>query len=294
MRKNGGKRARRLAPLDTEAGKLEVEQTRQHLTHLLGERFTRFKAVGHLTTDLLWTGILPGFEEARESAFYAWTTVLSETEFWRLIATAPSDEEREWIFASARLRAGAAKPLEIITELEKAVDPKTPHSRIFNLAREAARDAERSSDVNEPFFRELAKQENLPYEDLDPSVTVSRKTSLARKLFVSLWVGSGFWLANPADMLACLDTVKVRDPVFAHLKLRDSSKTVADWINHLKLVSYKGKGRMVFDQNAQPKPDNILIEEVGLALIKKPLPQIEFTPFQWGKIFIEKCRCKQL
>lgn len=240
--------------------------------------------------------MLPGFQDALESAYRAWTTVISETDFARSVALAKDkgEEEFEMAVAFARIRSGIPDRSKIIGGLEQTVIPKISADKVYARIRNAVKDSVRNNDANKGYLAEFAAQPGISKMAHEANVVVSRKSSLARQTFVEFWTASGFWLVDPANALSFLETQNLRFPEATRLILPASVRTVRDWINQLGLKSYRGKGSITYDHHGFPVPDRLLIEEVGRASNSNLPPPLGSSYVDIGNSYIFNCRLNTL
>ena len=117
MAKAKKKRARRLPPLDSEEGRLSVKQMRRYLADTLGTAYTKPEFVGVPVEHLRWTMVLPGFVEARQSAFDAWMQSEAELPCWREMAHASDEVASAEITARHQTNLNLGTPKDVAAEL---------------------------------------------------------------------------------------------------------------------------------------------------------------------------------
>ena len=278
----------------------EVERTKEYLTRGLGERFTRNPNIASVPTWLHWTVFLPGFDEALESAFNAHTTLTAENSFFRAMAKASSREENErlsceeseLVYAEARLRARPDSIDAVFAEFMRDA-PETIYKHSLRLGN-AAKDGKKNKGTNIEYFDAVAKAWSVSKKDLEPWTVVDRKTQLIREFVAYSWIKGAFWLADSQQILNFLRQSKAIAPAFFELGVPASYTTVLDWINSLKLESYKGKGKLIFFKNLGLLPDDTLFEEVGVAVRSVMTFSRDLSDLELGKRFHEGCRHKFL
>ena len=269
MATGNGKRQRRLPPLDSEAGRISVEQTRAFLTEHFGDAFTRPDFVEMPAEHLAWSAALPGFPEARGSAFDAWLQSEAELGYWREMAAATDRAAREEIIARHQTSLGIGSPEAISAELLKHVPP----ARAYRILADASKNAESNQpppplayDVVSHAQPKSSSDSVTPEEWADMwTLLAGRRSSTMRRLFVMCWIHGGLWLAETPDAAAFLTTRRQLLPEFASLSA-PTAETLRVWKNELGLCSYAGKGRLCFDQVGNPRLDPVLRAEARSAL----------------------------
>ena len=242
---------------------MEAKRAFEHLAGLLGSEFTQSALVGEIGTEMLWTTLLPGFAEARASAFKAWTSIETESAFWREIASANSEFEAETIFATARLRAGVSTTQRIITEFLQSIPSEKANSELLQKLTDAVRDGERNKSPLKAYFSDLSSALGGALESHEAAYVTNGRASIARQYVVLGWIQIGFWLVDSATILNYFERAKIRCPEFAGLKLPETEHTVEQWRGQLGLTRYRGKGKLYLYKTGTLFPDKVLLEELG-------------------------------
>lgn len=266
MRKpvNRNSRRRKLPPLDTAAGQESVERARR----MLNDRDPPPADGVEVVPYLAWTHILPGFMEARAKALYACRTCEAELGIFRQFAATEDEQQRIEIAALEELRMGR-QPVDVLSSISRYSPPEMHAQAVRSIMLKAPQAMRDAGKLQTPsyfidFAAEMKAAGTAEFSEeavLTATTAFGRTASFLRFLFPRFWITAGLWMAEMPDVAAWFATRQRLLPCWSSLTLPKES-TLREWKSDLRLLSYRGEGRLHFDQRGFPRPSGSLQKAV--------------------------------
>ena len=257
-KKPSKRRRSSVANLGTEEGRAEVGKTLSAMGGISSEALETLK---HTRSDLWWTKMLSGFEEAVVSVANGMRQSMAESQFVRQLAKESTQRGITVLALLEEVRLGITSPGQAAGKIFTSVPDEKQHEVTKRYQRAICEAGRSPQPKGWNFLKELELRYKVPENfAADETLVLGRKMSVQRDIFLKFWVGAGYWLAEAQDIADALENFFLSGETTSSF-IPPSAESIRVWKSELRLISYPGRGRLRFGEGKDLVPDSNLKNE---------------------------------